>query len=129
MFDFFRNILRAFGTSLRLIASPKVTLDYPNEQEKRSDKARQSHAVDLKKCVACGTCAKACPAKAISIKNHCAGDKKVLDAFSIDYGKCCFCGICEAACHKKAITMTEKNKQSYRKNTIIKHVKKEQIKT
>ena len=124
MFDFFRNIFRAFKTSFKLFFSPKVTLNYPAEKENRGSNARRSHAVDIAKCVACDTCARACPANAISIKFHCDGDKKVLDTFTVDYGKCCFCGICESACHKKAISLSAENKRTFRKSETVKTIGK-----
>ncbi len=124
MFDFFRNIFRAFKTSFKLLFSSKVTLNYPTEKETRDGKARRSHTIDTSKCVACGTCAKACPSKAINVSAHCNGDTKELDEISIDYGKCCFCGICESACHKKAISLSAENKRTFRKSETIKAIGK-----
>ena len=123
MLDFCKNIFRAFKTSFKLFFSPKVTLNYPEEIESHSDNVRHSHVIDTKKCVACGTCAKACPSKAINVSAHCNGDTKELDEISIDYGKCCFCGICDSACHKKAIKLTSENIQTVRKKTVVKNIK------
>lgn len=124
MFNFFKHIAKAFKTSFSLLSAPKVTLNYPYEKEHRDAKARRSHVIDTKKCVACNTCAKACPSNAITVKFHCNGNDKVLDKFSIDYGKCCFCGMCAEACHKKAITLSAENAQTFRKTSTVKTIVK-----
>ena len=50
--------------------------------------------IDADKCVACGSCAAACPAEAIS-----AGEP----AYKIDADKCVDCGACAATCPAEAI--------------------------
>jgi uncharacterized Fe-S center protein len=55
--------------------------------------------IDQDKCVACGSCAKACNQKAISI----------LEKANIDYNKCVGCGECIVACKINAISHDESN--------------------
>ena len=50
-------------------------------------------------CVACGSCLKACPKNAISIKN---GIYAI-----VDNNKCIGCGICKKACPASIIEMEE----------------------
>jgi NADH-quinone oxidoreductase subunit F len=55
-------------------------------------KAMVTYLIDPKKCKACGSCAKACPTKAIS---------KVDKVYVIDQAKCIKCGSCFPACPTK----------------------------
>jgi len=65
------------------------------------------------KCIACGTCAKTCPSKCITIKKgkrkEGEEDKyagKIYPAsFEIDLLRCIFCGFCQEACPKEAIVL------------------------
>ncbi|PLX28163.1 pyruvate synthase [Candidatus Parcubacteria bacterium] len=55
---------------------------------------------DYKKCIGCGTCAKACPESCIVMQKNKASQKPVTD-----YDYCKGCGVCATECPVKAIKM------------------------
>jgi len=74
----------------------------------RDDKGRE-------KCIACGMCAKICPAKCITIKK---GKRKEGEedkyaaktypaSFEVDLLRCIFCGFCQEVCPKQAIVLSQ----------------------
>jgi NADH-quinone oxidoreductase subunit I len=74
----------------------------------RDDKGRE-------KCIACGMCAKICPAKCITIKKGKRKEgeedkyaaKTYSSSFEIDLLRCIFCGFCQEVCPKEAIVLTQ----------------------
>jgi len=62
--------------------------------------------VDEQKCIACGTCERACPDAAVAVVLK-AGGKTGKGAAVVDYDYCKGCGICANECPVKAITMIE----------------------
>jgi len=53
-------------------------------------------SIDSSKCTACGLCVKACPVKAISLKNNCA---------KINHSKCALCFCCKEVCPQGAVSL------------------------
>lgn len=61
----------------------------------------------LEKCVACGLCEVACPARCISIIGAERGEgERYPLSYVLDGSRCIFCGLCEEACPKEAIVMS-----------------------
>lgn len=63
----------------------------------------------IERCVACGLCARVCPALAINIQaTETANEKeRCPKEFEIDMLRCIFCGLCEEACPEEAIVMSK----------------------
>ncbi len=91
---------------------------YPEDRREIAPIFRGAHMLMLNDkgqelCVGCGMCAKACPAKCITVKRgkreegeegKYAG-KTYCATFEIDMLRCIFCGNCENACPKGALVL------------------------
>ncbi len=91
---------------------------YPEDRREISPVFRGEHLLTLddkgrEKCVGCGMCARACPAKCITVKRGKVAEgqedkyagKTFCEDFKIDLLRCIFCGFCEEACPKGAIML------------------------
>jgi NADH-quinone oxidoreductase subunit I len=109
-------ILGGMGTTLKHFFSKKVTIRYPEEKRYLGPVFRGEHILKrdeqgAERCTACGLCAVACPAEAISMvaeerkkgEEHLYREEKYASVYEINMLRCIFCGLCEEACPKQAI--------------------------
>jgi NADH-quinone oxidoreductase subunit I len=126
-------ILGGMAITFKHIFKKDATVRYPEQKRDIAPVYRGQHVLKrddagAERCTACGLCAVACPAEAITMEaaerikgeENLYREEKYAATYEINMLRCIYCGLCEEACPKEAIFLTDRLVDTeYERNSFV----------
>jgi NADH-quinone oxidoreductase subunit I len=130
---YFPAIVKGMAVTFSHLFKKRPTIMYPEQKREYAAVYRGQHVLKrdengAERCTACGMCAVACPAEAITMESAerkkgeegMYREEKYAKTYEINMLRCIFCGLCEEACPKEAIFLTDRIVDAeYERDTFI----------
>jgi len=113
-------IFKGMAITFSHIFKKTPTINYPEQKRPFAKQFRGLHVLNRdeegrERCTACGLCAVACPAEAITMEaaerapgeENLYREEKYAAKYEVNMLRCIFCGLCEEACPKDAVYLSE----------------------
>ncbi len=130
---YFPAIVKGMAITFSHLFKRRPTVMYPEKKRDIAPVWRGQHVLKrdengAERCTACGMCAVACPAEAITMESGerkkgeegLYREEKYATKYEINMLRCIFCGLCEEACPKEAIFLTDRLVDAeYERDTFV----------
>ncbi len=130
---YFPAIVKGMAVTFSHLFKKRPTIMYPEQKREYAAVYRGQHVLKrdengAERCTACGMCAVACPAEAITMESaerkkgeeSLYREEKYAKTYEINMLRCIFCGLCEEACPKEAIFLTDRIVDAeYERDTFV----------
>lgn len=97
----FKHIISELKEALVCLQAGQVTLAYPFQPHPPGGEFRGKPVLDVDKCIGCGACANACPARLITLD-----DVNGYRTLHFELGRCTYCASCRDVCPQQALRMS-----------------------
>lgn len=128
------SLLKGMQVTGKEFVTPKITERYPEDRETYKWPERFRAILQFKydadgnhKCIACGSCERACPNGTITVQTKMVdtltGKKRKLDKYLYDLGSCTFCDLCVTSCPTAAIEFSNDFEQAvFTRDKLVKQL-------